>query len=612
MSGGRLMRAAEAAGQSVVAAVAFAVTSCGGDDAGKGTGNGASGSGDNRDISGGSLTDGGDAANRDGDRASTKRDTVGFVDVTANSGVTFRHVNGASGRMYFIETNGSGLGCFDYDRDGDQDLYLVQGGALPGYAEPGPFTSRLYRNDGGLHFTDVTDTAGCGATVYGTGCLLGDYDGDGWRDVFVYGWGKNQLFRNRGDGKFEDVTDRAGVGDSRYAGAALWADFDRDGDLDLFVGNYVKWTVALHRTCALPPAAQSYCHPDVFEPDSDLLYRNNGDGTFTDVTARAGITRRDGKALGAIASDVDDDGDQDLFVANDSTANFLYRNDGKPGELAFTDISEAASISYDRDGRTQGCMGCDFADIDGDLDADLVVTNLAMEANALYLNEGKTRFDEQAMARGIARSSVLDFGWGIRFFDFDDDTDQDLLVVNGHLHAGVTQYDASQLYEQLPKLLLNDGAGHFTPWELKSGLEAGPFFEQRHVGRGLVLADLDNDGDLDLAINANNHDAIIAERRGPVGAGHWLGIELHGSGKNPDAIGARVDVTAGGKTLRLEQRGAASFASWQDLRLHFGLGSVTVAEQVVVRWPDGRNEVFGPLASDRFHALERGSGRSRE
>jgi len=532
----------------------------------------------------------------------------GFVDVTARSGLKFRHVNGASGEMYFIETNGSGLGFFDYDRDGDLDLYLVQGGALPGFQEPGPFTSELWRNDGGLHFTDVTATAGCGATVYGTGCLLGDFDGDGWPDVFVYGFGRNVLYRNRGDGTFEDVTERAGVGDARYAGAAAWADFDRDGDLDLFVGNYVKWSFELHQTCARPPAAKSYCHPDVFDPETDLLYRNNGDGTFTDVTSLAGITRRDGKALGAIATDVDDDGDLDLFVANDSTPNFLYRNDGRPGELRFVDVSESASVSYDRDGRTQGCMGVDSADLDGDLDFDLVVTNLQMEANALYVNDGRGVFNDESAERGVAAPSVIDFGWGVRFLDFDHDGDADLLVINGHLHAGVTQYDASQTYAQRPKLLLNDGHGRFHP----AGADAGPFLEQPIVGRGLATADLDDDGDVDLAVNTNDHDALLVEHRGRGNdsrIGHWIGLELVGSGANPQALGARVDLTAAGRTQRQELHGGASWASWNDLRPNFGLASATQADSILVRWPQGELEAFGPLAADRYHRIVKGQGR---
>ncbi|MSP15216.1 MAG: CRTAC1 family protein [Myxococcales bacterium] len=553
------------------------------------------------------------------DDAAIVNAATGFVDVTAASGIDFRHVNGASGQMYFVETNGSGCGLFDYDRDGDLDLYVVQGGALPGYVAPdsvagsgsdskaSPLTSRLYRNDGNLHFTDVTAAAGCGATVYGTGCLCGDYDGDGWRDLFVYGLGRNQLFRNRGDGTFEDVTAKAGVGDERYAGTALWADFDRDGDLDLYVGNYVKWSLALHRTCALPPAAQSYCHPDVFDPEPDLLYRNEGNGTFTDVTFRVGITRRDGKALGAVASDVDDDGDLDLFVANDSTPNFLYRNDGAPGELRFTDVSEASAVSYDRDGRTQGCMGCDFADIDGDLDQDLIVTNLAMESNAFYLNDGAGHFDDQAALRGISRSSRIDFGWGVRFFDFEDDGDADLLTVNGHLHAGVTLYDASQTWAQKAKLLVNDGKGRFTP----CGPSAGPFLEQPVVGRGLALGDLDGDGDLDFVINCNSNSPVVVERKGATG-GHWLRLALHGRGKNGDAIGARVEVVAGAATQRQELRGAASFASWQELTLHFGLGAALRAERITVRWPTGDHEEFGPLDCNDVHRLEQGSGRTAE
>jgi hypothetical protein len=546
----------------------------------------------------------------------------GYVDVTAGSGLAFKHVNGASGAYYFVETNGSGCGLFDYDRDGDLDAYFAQGGALTGFKEAGPFPSRLFRNDGPgpdgtPRFTDVTEAAHAGALLYATGCCLGDYDGDGWSDVFVYGLGSNALLRNRGDGTFEDVSKRAGVGDPRradprYAGTALYADFDRDGDLDLFVGNYVKWSYALHRNCAVPPAERSYCHPDVFDADTSLLYRNNGDGTFTDVSFQVGITRRDGKTLGALASDVDDDGDLDLFVANDSSPNFLYRNDGAPGVLEFGDASESSALSYDHDGRTQGSMGCDFADVDGDLSPDLAVTNLEMEATALYVNDGHGHFDDQAFQRGIGRPSLLDFGWGLRFLDFDDDGDMDLLEVNGHLHPGVVQYEASQRYEQEPKLYLNDGTGHFTVAAAgangRPGDEGGPFLTERMVARGLALGDLDDDGDLDGIVSMNDHDARLFVRAGrPVR--RWIGFALAYEGKNPDAIGARVDVTAGGKRQRQEVRGAASFASWQDLRLLFGLADREQAEVVLVRWPRGEQEEFGPLPAGRYHRLERGKGR---
>ena len=543
-------------------------------------------------------------------------ESSGFIDVTARSGLRFAHENGASGEFFFIETNGSGLGFFDYDQDGDFDLYLVQGGALPGSQDPGPFTSRLWRNDstasspdaeGALHFIDVTDTAGCGANLYGTGCLLGDYDGDGWRDVFVYGFGPAVLFKNRGDGTFQDVTKQSGIVATRYAGAATWADFDRDGDLDLFVGNYVRWSFDLHVACRRPPAEKSYCHPDVFDPETNQLFENHGDGTFADVTARAGITRRDGKALGAIACDVDDDGDADLFVANDSTPNHLYRNESRPGELRFADASEAACVAYDRDGRTQGSMGVDFADVNGDLSPDLAVTNLQMEPNALYVNDGRGTFADESWERGVARPSLIDFGWGVRFFDFDDDADQDLLVVNGHLHGDVAQYDASQKYAQRPQLLLNDGKGRFA----LAGAEGGPLLEAEIVGRGLATADLDDDGDLDLAINTNDHEARLFERAGRVRAGnHWVGLELRGTGRNPDAIGAQVEVVAGGRTQRQEVRGGTSFASWVDLRLLFGLASAKQVELVRVRWPLGEREEFGPLPADRYHRIEKGSGRA--
>ena len=540
-----------------------------------------------------------------GGRGGTDAHGSGFVDVTERSGIRFRHVNGASGAFYFIETNGSGLGFFDYDNDGDLDLYLVQGGALPGFKEPaGPFTSRLYRNDSGLRFTDVTDAAGCGATLYGTGCLLGDYDGDGWRDVFVYGFGPNVLYRNRGDGSFEVVTKRAGVGDARYAGAAVRADFDRDGDLDLFVGNYVKWSFELHQTCARPPAS-AIASPTSSTPSPTC-------STATTATAPSPTSPSSAGSRGATARRSARSPATSTTTAtstcswpNDSTPNFLYRNDGAPGELRFTDVSESASVAYNRDGATQGWMGVDCADIDGNLSQDLVVTNLQMEPNALYLNDGRGSFDEVSYERGIARPSVIDFGWGVRFLDFDDDGDPDLLVVNGHLHAGVARYDASQKYAQKPRLFLNDGRGRFT----LAGAEGGPFLDEELVGRGLATADLDDDGDLDLAIGTNDHDARLIERAGRPARG-WIGLELAGSGHDPDAIGARVDVIAGGRTQRQEVRGGASWASWNDLRLLFGLGDATSAERVVVRWPLGRIETFGPLAAGRYHRLVEGSGRA--
>ncbi len=527
-----------------------------------------------------------------------------YVDVTASSGIEFVHKNGASGRFYFIETNGSGAGFFDYDRDGDMDLYVVQSGRLEGFEHEGKLGNKLYRNDGGMRFADVTDQARVGDEGYGMGCALADYDGDGWPDIFVYNWGPDVLYRNQGDGTFEDVTVEAGVGDPGNGGAAVFADFDRDSDLDLFVGNYVRFSYETNVVCSPPPVERSYCHPDVFPPDPDTLYRNNGDGTFSEVTHEAGITRTEGKALGATIGDVDGDGDMDLFVANDSTPNDLYRNDSADGRISLTDISNEANVAYDRDGRTQGCMGCDLADIDGDLDLDLIVTNLSMEHNALYVNDGAAYFEDLAYPRGIGRISLLDFGWGTRFFDHDFDGDNDLLVINGHLHYNVSEYDASQSYLQSPRLFENDGKGFFR----EAGASAGPFFAQKISGRGLAMADVDNDGDLDFFVNCNNQRGILVECQGEF-LNRWIGLWLKGKSRNPDAIGAEVKITAGGRRQVQTVRGSLSYASFQDLRLLFGLSSARRVDAIEVLWPDGDKEVFPAMEAGRYHEIVQGTGR---
>lgn len=528
-----------------------------------------------------------------------------YVDVTEGSGIDFVHEHGGSGQMYFIETNGSGCVFFDYDQDGDQDLYAVQAGPLPGFEAGGRrYPDALFRNRGGLHFEDVTAAAGVGDEGYGMGAVAGDLDDDGWRDLYVYNWGPNVLYHNRGDGTFADATAAAGVGDPGYAGTACLADFDRDGDLDLFVGNYVEFRIEDHQPCRRPPAERSYCSPDAYAAQPDRLFRNDGGLHFTSVEREAGITRTDGKALGSIAFDADDDGDLDLFVANDSTPNHLYRNDSR-GALQFTDVSEESGASYDRDGRTQGSMGVCAADLDLDLDLDLIVTNLAAEPNALYVNDGRGHFDDEAYARGMGQISFLDFGWGVRFFDWDHDMDQDLLVINGHLHEQVFLYEGAQEYEQSPRLFANEGRGTFS----HLGASAGPFFASKLVGRGLAMADLDDDGDLDFFVNMNDHRAQLVACAGRP-RGRWVGLALVQPAENRDAIGARVMLTAGGVTQLQEVRAGGSFASQHDPRLLFGLGDSSRVDRLEIRWPDGSREQFEVPSLDRYHELVRGQGRA--
>ncbi len=533
---------------------------------------------------------------------------VTFSDVTAAAGLAdVVHVHGGTGRKYYIETVPPGVCFLDYDRDGWQDIYFVQSGPLPGTPRPaGTPHSRLFRNKGDGTFVDVTDKAGVAdASGYGNGCTAGDYDNDGDEDLYVTNFGPSILYRNNGDGTFTDVTQEAGVKNGLYATSAAWADYDNDGRLDLFVANYVDFTMDDEKFCGnVRTMRRSYCHPDAYGGLPDVLYHNEGHGKFQEVARASGIWDPDGKGLGVVWFDYDADGDEDLYVANDATINTLYRNDGNG---RFTDITLQAGVCCSEDGKPQSGMGTDAGDLDGDGWQDLFVTNLSNETNEFYRNlAGKGLFSIDTYPAGLGEVSLLMTGWGTDLFDYDNDGDLDIVVTNGHPMDDIALDSDIITYAQRPFLFENDGRGRFTD----VGREHGACFSTPGVGRGLATADYDNDGDLDFVVAANNSHATLLRNDGGAAGGRFITLRLEGTRSNRDAIGARVTVRASGRTQVREIRSASSYLSQNDMRLHIGLGAATHVDSIEIRWPVKvkKIEKVGPVAADQFLVIREGSG----
>jgi hypothetical protein len=550
-----------------------------------------------------------------------------FVDVTTNSGPNFVHVNGAAGQLLLPEVIGPGGALFDYDNDGDLDLFAVQGSRLStlgsrpqgsglstlgsgsGIRDSGSgtrrseFTGRLFRNDAstvspGFKFTDVTDRSGIVATGYGMGAATGDFDNDGWIDLYVTNLGSNQLFRNNGDGTFSDVTSKTGTDDPRWSTSATFFDYDRDGWLDLFVVNYVNFRPDMKRGCFSAGSARDYCNPAVYDPVHDRLLHNNGDGTFTDVSTRASITTAAARGLGVLASDVNGDGWTDLYVANDGDPNQLWIN--QRGSGVFKDDALLAGVAVNRTGQPQGSMGVDAGDIDRDGDEDLFVTNLDNEGNTLYVNVGNGLFEDRTAEFGLFKLGFT--GFGTRFMDYDNDGWLDLIVVNGavrHLSSQVQKGDSYPL-KQRSQLFRNDRGRRFED----VSDSAGPPFSQLQVARGAATGDLDNDGDTDVVV-FNNSGPVrvllneIGHRR------HWLGIRAVDGRYKRDALQTRVALVGHrGASRSIQTDGSYGVAS--DPRVLFGLGSESGAQTVRVQWPGRQAEEFRNLAVDRYWVLESG------
>ncbi len=537
---------------------------------------------------------------------------VRFTDITEQAGIDFVHINGAYGERLMPETIGSGAAFFDYDRDGDQDLFLVNSREWAGHqrlpkAGAGAPTQRLYRNDGSGHFDDVTAEAGLALTTYGMGVAIGDYDGDGWDDLYLTTLNANHLFRNVG-GRFEDLTESAGVagGADTWSSSAAFLDYDRDGDLDLFVVNYVDWSraVDLEIDFRLTGLGRAYGAPLNFVGTDNQLYRNDGNGTFTDVSAAAGIRVADpvtgnpvGKGLGVVPFDLDADGWQDLIVVNDTVRNFLFHNrrDGSFEETAIFD-----GVAYDRNGKATSAMGVDVARFRDDGELGIAVGNFANEMASLFVTtDGRPPFVDEAVLEGLGPASRIPLTFGLLFFDYDLDGREDLLLANGHLEHEINKVQQSQHYAQPPSLFWNCGdacRGRFVPVPTADG--AAGDLGQDLVGRGIAYADIDADGDLDLLITQNGRRPALLRNDQQTGH-HWLRVELTGRPPNTDAIGARLELTAGGVTRYRELRPTRGYLSQVERPVTFGLGPLTKVDRLLIRWPDGSEQQLVPDGVDR-------------
>jgi enediyne biosynthesis protein E4 len=526
---------------------------------------------------------------------------VVFTDVTSEAGIRFTHTTGAFGKKYLPETMGAGCAFLDYDNDGWPDIFLVNSKAWPGHRTGKRTYSALYRNNRNGTFTDVTRQAGLAVETYGLGVAAADYDNDGWEDIYLTGLDGNRLFHNLGNGRFADVTAKAGVGAGGFSMGALWFDYDKDGKLDLFLVRYVEWSVQKDLFCTLDGSHKSYCTPESYKGQTALLFHNKGNGTFEDVTQRAGVYNPSSKALGLALLDYDNDGWPDVFVANDTQPNKLYRNNGN-GTL--TDVAVAAGVAFSEAGAARAGMGVDAADYDGSGRASLIIGNFSNEMLALYHNEGTGLFIDDAPATTIGQSSLLTLSFACFFFDYDLDGLLDIFAANGHVADDIASVQPKVKYAQPPHVFRNLGGRKFE----EAGRGLGPALQKAVVARGAAYADIDNDGDLDLLISVNNGPAILLRNDGG-NRNSWLRVRTVGGPSNRDGIGARITVTpeGGAKQWRLVHTGS-SYLSQSELPLTFGLGSARKAARVEVVWPSGRVDSAVGVPANRIVTFREGKG----
>jgi enediyne biosynthesis protein E4 len=527
---------------------------------------------------------------------------VPFAEVPPEkSGIAWRHVNGRSPEYYLPETTGAGCAFLDFDNDGWMDIYLVNSGGCDFYHPDPPLRNALYRNNRDGTFTDVTEKAGVPGGGYGMGVAVGDYDGDGRPDLYVTQYGRSILYHNNGDGTFTDVTEKAGVAAPGWSSSAVWFDYDNDGRLDLFVCRFADFDKSKHVFCGNERTGKRYnCSPRSYPSAASWLYRNNGDGTFRDVSAESGIAGLLGKAWGAVATDIDNDGWMDLFVANDTVQNYLYLNrNGK-----FSEIGLDANVAFSQDGRERGGMGVDSADFDQDGWQDLFVSNVDQEMYSIYRNNHDLTFRDLAGPTGLGRVTLLMSGWGVKFFDYDNDGNLDLFIANGHPDDKIEEHSNHVRYRE-PLLLYHHNGRTL---ENVSGT-AGPAFQKDLAARGLAVGDFDNDGAVDVLVAVNDGPPLLLKNNAAAG-NHWLGVKLVGRKCNIDAIGAKLTWTAGGLKRTLLKTGGGSFLSAHDPRLVMGLGSQPRIDKLEIRWPlpSGRVETFSDLPVDRYVAIVEGQG----
>jgi hypothetical protein len=528
---------------------------------------------------------------------------VAFDEVARAVGIDFTHLNGASPERHLREIMSGGGLFLDYDDDGWIDVFLVDGGPSGGRTATRP-AHRLFRNRGNGTFEDVTSTAGIGHRAYGMGGCAADYDNDGWIDLYVTNDGPNALYRNVDGKRFADVTEAARLGSAAgFSASCAFADIDQDGHVDLFVVNYVDARPDNNIFCGdRSKQLRIYCHPLNFAPLSDVLYRNNGDGTFTDITQKAGLAGG-GNGLGAVFGDYDDDGLVDLFVANDTTPNFLYHNEGGG---RFTEVALPAGVAVASDGRTRAGMGTDFGDYDGDGRLDIIVTNHELEAHTLFRNLGDGLFEDATSRSGVGLATLPFVGFGAVFFDHDRDTDLDLAIVNGHVMNSPEHFRPGATEAQRKLLLQNDGSGRF----VEVGRGSGAGFASERVGRALAAGDVDNDGDLDLLVVNNGGPAELL-RNGGTRERNAILVRLVGTRSNRSAIGATLRLTANGRTQVRTVTAGSSYLAQHDLRAHFGLGSAVGADRIEIRWPSGARESLSNVGANQIVTIVEGKGVTR-
>ncbi|HYE64415.1 MAG TPA: CRTAC1 family protein [Pyrinomonadaceae bacterium] len=529
---------------------------------------------------------------------------VTFADITAQTGINFRHAASPTSQKYLLETMGGGVALLDFDNDGRLDVFFTNGarlldptprGVMPDKRET-RFWNRLFRQKTDGTFEDVSERAGVRGEGYSMGVAVGDYNNDGWVDLYLTGYGANTLYHNNGDGTFADVTRRAGVQGGGWSTSAGWLDYDRDGRLDLFVARYLEWDFELGSIfCGAPGAGfRSYCHPNNFRGVTHLLYRQKTDETFEEVTAAARIADPEGKGLGVAFADFDGDGWTDIFVANDSVRQQLYRNNG---DGTFEDIALPSGAGYDENGKTFAGMGVDTADYDNDGHPDVIITTLSNETYPLYLNNGDSTFSYVTNSSGVGQITLLYSGWGTRFIDADNDGWRDIFVAQGHVLDTIERISSYLTYKQTPLLMRNTGRGF-----VNVSSSAGASFGVPLAARGAAFGDLNNDGQMDVLISVLDGAPVILRNNGT--RNRWIGLRLVGIKSNRDAAGARVFVTdANGRRQVFDTTNAGSYLSANDPRILVGLGAATGVRSIEIRWPSGRTQLIENPAIDKYHTI---------
>ena len=528
---------------------------------------------------------------------------VRYTDVRQAAGISFIQDSTQTDEKYYLETMGTGVAWLDYDQDGLMDLFFVQSAATDIYKPPHPLRCALYHNNGDGTFTDVTAKSGVGGEGhYGQGVAAGDYDNDGFPDLYVTGYGRAILYHNNGEGTFTDVTAKAGVADEGgWSTSAAWLDYDKDGWLDLVVTNYINWTPKNNMWCGEHrPGYRSYCHPGNYTGQKTKLYHNNHDGTFTDVSDRSGVGKPESKGMGVVVADFNNDGWPDLAIANDTWPNFVFINkhDG-----TFQDVSLISGMAASEDGKYEAGMGIDAADVDGDGWQDVYITHLDFELNRLYHNNQDGTFSDDTYPSGIGNKAILLSGVAAKFLDYDNDGWDDILQLNGAMLDNVQLYHHEVSYKEPLLMFHNTGKGKFE----KASEALGADFMRAIAGRGLATADYDNDGDMDIVSN-NRGEAPSLLRNDGGNTNHWLTVQLIGTRSNRDGNGASLKLSAGGR-VRVEQaKGGMSYMSASDPRIHFGLGKQTKIEALVIRWPSGQVDRLTNVPADKIIAVKEGTG----